>query len=494
MIAATALALLALYIDYATICALVFGMEPRVFGRRIPFVSFLGALFLSELPVWCAVAVKGLLLAIGIFLGLLELWIFPHLLQVTILATVWHVWAYIRVAYEARWLAEKTIAKFSDEGPLNEKDGALNWENPISIIWDWCLHPAPPHTAYGLEEFADICYGTAEEVLEAGKEASYLTLNVYRRVGTPSNARNPVLVEIHGGAWRKMLGAKENRVPIAFHMAAQGFIVVKIDYRLFPDNFWPDYIIDCKRAIRWIKQNIEFYGGDPEFIIVSGGSAGGHLVSLVAISGCSEYRMPEWQPGFEDVDTSVQAAVPLYPACDTSGEWWSYYTGKPFDKKLHEQASPVHHVMQLSKQVAMGDSRHELCPILIVQGAADSLTPAKFIRKFFKELNSHGLKTGICEYLEFPNAHHSFDLISSPRTYYTCGVVARFSRHVHELFLEKRRKGELGKTKGTKEVTLHENNTDKSRLVLIGMPPSLANFKVIVAAAAGIVLLASAMR
>jgi acetyl esterase/lipase len=157
--------------------------------------------------------------------------------------------------------------------------------------------------------FSDIVYATSEELAEAGPiESEYMKLDVFIKkenavdlpeqgqpsvvVGDSSNSNNqsrkrlmPVIVYIHGGAWTKGAGHKGNNVPMPYMLAEQGWVGVSINYRLFPDNVFPTYIIDCKRALRWVKENIESYGGDPNFIVVSGGSAGGHLAALLALSG-----------------------------------------------------------------------------------------------------------------------------------------------------------------------------------------------------------------
>lgn len=70
-----------------------------------------------------------------------------------------------------------------------------------------------------------------------------------------------------------------------------------------------------KRALAWVKENIAAYGGDPNFVALSGGSAGGHLTALAALTP----NDPKFQPGFEDADTSVMAAVPFYGRYD----WYS---------------------------------------------------------------------------------------------------------------------------------------------------------------------------
>ena len=100
--------------------------------------------------------------------------------------------------------------------------------------------------------------------------------------------------------------------PLLSHLADHGWICVSIDYRVSPRNTWPDHIVDVKRALAWIKEHIAEYGGDPDFVAISGGSAGGHLAALAALTP----NDPQFQPGFEDADTSVVAAVPIYGRYD----------------------------------------------------------------------------------------------------------------------------------------------------------------------------------
>ena len=135
-------------------------------------------------------------------------------------------------------------------------------------------------------------------------------LDVYRsRLAPPGKA--PVMVYIHGGAW--MIGDKrEQGKPMMYELVARGWVCVAINYRLSPKATWPDHIVDAKRAVAWVKEHIDEYGGDPSFVAVSGGSAGGHLCALLALSAGD----PTFQPGFEEADTTVQACIPFYGVMD----------------------------------------------------------------------------------------------------------------------------------------------------------------------------------
>ena len=88
----------------------------------------------------------------------------------------------------------------------------------------------------------------------------------------------PVVLWIHGGAWRK--GSKD-RPGRALKAAGLNCAIVSINYRLTSEKSWPVQIHDCKAALRWVKANAKKYHLDAERIVVWGGSAGGHLVAFL---------------------------------------------------------------------------------------------------------------------------------------------------------------------------------------------------------------------
>ena len=136
-------------------------------------------------------------------------------------------------------------------------------------------------------------------------------LDVWKRSDLGGDARAPVLFQVHGGAWT--MGRKEGQgEPLMAHLAERGWVCVTANYRLSPRATWPDHIVDVKRALAWTKANIAGYGGDPNFVVITGGSAGGHLCALAALTP----NLADFQPGFEDADTSVAAAVPFYGVYD----------------------------------------------------------------------------------------------------------------------------------------------------------------------------------
>lgn len=95
---------------------------------------------------------------------------------------------------------------------------------------------------------------------------------------TKTESPQPVVLWIHGGAWRK--GSKD-RPGRALKAAGLNCAIVSINYRLTSEKSWPAQIHDCKAALRWVKANAKKYNFDAERIVVWGGSAGGHLVAFL---------------------------------------------------------------------------------------------------------------------------------------------------------------------------------------------------------------------
>jgi len=245
-------------------------------------------------------------------------------------------------------------------------------------------------------------------------------LDVWRRSDLPDDAGAPVLIQVHGGGW--MTGNKEQQgAPLMAHLAERGWVSVAVNYRLSPRGTWPDHIVDVKRAIAWVKDHIAEYGGNPDFVVITGGSAGGHLTALAALTPGVE----AFQPGFEDADTSVQAAVPMYGVYDFTNrdntgraDMKDMLTRFVFKSSLAEtrevwdQASPMSWVGP------------DAPPFFIGHGTNDGLVPVEQARSFARMLRE--VSTQPVVYAELPRAQHAFDLFSSVRTLHTLRAIDRF--------------------------------------------------------------------
>jgi acetyl esterase/lipase len=256
----------------------------------------------------------------------------------------------------------------------------------------------------------------------AGKS---LRLDVYQPI-TPGEGR-PAVLQIHGGAW--VIGDKrEQGIPLLGHLASAGWVGFNANYRLSPGATFPDHLVDLKRALAWIREHAAEYGADPNFVCVTGGSAGGHLTALMALTA----NDPRYQPGFEDVDTTLRAAVPFYGVYDFTNrnDTWDPRTWPMFLEPwvvkafLHEEperfaeASPIDQV------------NADAPPFLVVHGDRDTLAPVEDARTFVEALRA--VSTQPVLYGELHGSQHAFDLFPSIRSVQVIEAVERFLRAVRE--------------------------------------------------------------
>ncbi len=254
-----------------------------------------------------------------------------------------------------------------------------------------------------------------------------LRLDIYQPIGAMApGAKRPAIVQIHGGAW--VVGDKrEQGIPLLNHLAHNGWVGFNVNYRLAPRAKAPEHLIDCKRAIAWIREHAEEYGVDPDFICVTGGSAGGHLAAMVALTA----NDPAFQPGFEDADTSVQAGVPFYGVYDMAdvdglmikGFRELFLEPLVFGSKYSagadpfETYSPIHHV------------RPDAPPMMMLHGTRDALVPIEAARPFAAKLADTSSSAVV--WVELVGAQHAFDIFPSSRTVRVIEYVERFLDGVH---------------------------------------------------------------
>ena len=125
----------------------------------------------------------------------------------------------------------------------------------------------------------------------------------------PTGSRWPLVVAIHGGAFR--MGSKEGEPAGA--LVGRGFAVAAINYRLSQHAVFPAQIEDCKAAVRWLRANAAQHGYDPERIASYGASAGGHLAAMLGTTGDMKAFEVGGNPG---VSSRVQAVVDFFGPTD----------------------------------------------------------------------------------------------------------------------------------------------------------------------------------
>ncbi|MEO9138549.1 MAG: alpha/beta hydrolase [Jatrophihabitans sp.] len=248
-------------------------------------------------------------------------------------------------------------------------------------------------------------------------------MDVFHHRDTPPDA--PVLLQVHGGGW--MIGNKDQQgLPIMLHMAARGWVCVAVNYPLSPRSRWPGHLVALKKAMRWIREHVDEYGGDPSFVAVTGGSAGGHLAAMLALTAGDT----SFQPGFEDVDTSVQACIPHYGVYDFTKE-----TGDAFAVGRHAMlrkyvmrsgaAYPDDYIAASPYYRITADAP----PFFVIHGTNDTLVPVIEARRFVDKLRQ--VATQPVAYAEIGGAQHAFDVFPSLRSAGVARGVARFLEWTH---------------------------------------------------------------
>lgn len=206
------------------------------------------------------------------------------------------------------------------------------------------------------------------------------TLDVVRRRGGTHDA--PVLVHLHDGGYFSGRKSQEARL-LMQALARRGWLCVSANYRLAPGSHFPEILVDAKRVIAWVRTEGPSYGAG-RMVVACGGSAGANLAMTAALTA----ERVDLQPGFEDVDTAMQAVVALY----------GYYGPAPTDGM---PSAPGDHLIS------------DAPPVLVVHGALDPMAPAGDARTFVQRLRA--TSTSPVAYAEVPGMLHAFDRFDSVR-------------------------------------------------------------------------------
>ncbi len=192
----------------------------------------------------------------------------------------------------------------------------------------------------------------------------------------------PVIFFIHGGGWASE--DKSNTRFYALEWIKRGYTVVSINYRLVPDVQHPSQIDDCAMALKWVLDNIENYGGDPDKIAVIGYSAGAHLGALLVTS-------EKWHKKYNIDINKVKCWIPV------SGV---------FDFNLEEKYIPE--ILKLSINAMLVEKDKDDCspilqvtghepPCLILHGGDDWLVPRSNSINLHAKLIEKGCKNALLE-------------------------------------------------------------------------------------------------
>lgn len=207
----------------------------------------------------------------------------------------------------------------------------------------------------------------------------------------------PAVLLIHGGGWRGSDKADARERNIGSNLAAHGYAVFSINYRLNTDTAiaWPTNFADCKSALRFLKLNAERFAIDPDRIAVMGGSAGGHLAMLVGATAQVE-AVNGW--GLHThADNRVRCILNFYGVHDVQDRRAAVFAGKDAEETAANAriASPRTHFGP------------DTPPMFIAHGTADATVQVEYSRALVRELTALGIEH---EYVEIPDAPHTFHL------------------------------------------------------------------------------------
>jgi acetyl esterase/lipase len=244
-------------------------------------------------------------------------------------------------------------------------------------------------------------------------------LDVFHHRDRPTGA--PVVLQIHGGGW--VIGEKEQQgIPLMMRMAARNWMGVSMNYPLSPRTRWPGHLVAVKRAIAWIREHAHEYGGDPSFIAVTGGSAGAHLAAMAALTADDE----SLQPGFEEVDTTVQACVPHYGVYDFTDEDGTRASKLRLDRlvRRYVMAADARYPDDYRAASPLFRVNADAPPFLVLHGSNDTLVPVADARAFVARLRD--VSKNPVAYAEIRGAQHAFDIFPSIRSAHVVRGVERF--------------------------------------------------------------------
>jgi acetyl esterase/lipase len=244
-----------------------------------------------------------------------------------------------------------------------------------------------------ITHFPDQVIGLADVTYSTLPGFRPLVVDIYRPM-RHDNAK-PLVLYIHGGGWMnghtRHLGALTDFPAVLARLASEGFVVASPEYRLSGEAPFPAALQDARAALRFLKANAAKYGIDPTRTGVFGGSAGGHLAALTALT-CGDTSLdPEPAPAGSEC---VQAVVTWYGAFDFAPIVAAAAKDRSADDPVlkflgcaagHCTAAAIERASPINRVTAKAP------PFLLIHGEADAVVPVQQSHAFEAQLAAAGV-------------------------------------------------------------------------------------------------------
>jgi acetyl esterase/lipase len=220
----------------------------------------------------------------------------------------------------------------------------------------------------------------------------------------PAGTANGVgVLLIHGGAW--MQGDRSQLHGYGVFLGRQGYTSVACEYRLSWEAKWPAQLEDVKLALRWMRANSGQLGIDPDKIVVSGNSAGGHLsLMLAATPQIADF---DGTGGYADVPAHVAAAVAFYPPTNLGVP-----AGSDQDPELDAVRIALfgddRSIARIRGASPISYVRADFPPTLLLTGNADTVVAPDESMRMYRALTGAGARAELHVY---EGAPHAFDAV-----------------------------------------------------------------------------------
>jgi len=282
----------------------------------------------------------------------------------------------------------------------------------VGLLASFCLiaQPKPVEVPADVQADLDVEYSRVGE---------RVAMDIFR----PKNATGalPAVLCVHGGGFRA--GSRTGYHALAIKLAQRGYVAATASYRLAPRHQFPAAVEDVKAAVRFLRANAKKYGLDPDLIGATGGSAGGHLVLMLGLTGDSK-AFDGTGPNL-DQSAKVQAVVNLYGPTDFTKSY-----GKSVDahlvlplwlggdleheRKWHQISSPLNYANPLA------------APLLSIHGTEDKYVEHAQSVWLTERLQGMGAEA---ELLTLPGAGHGFKGADAEKA--ESALLAFFDKHLH---------------------------------------------------------------